>query len=325
MSHPGPARLAGSVSRRGIAGPDRSHPAAAGRGGPAGAGRRAANRLLAAALVAAVLALAGCAGGNGGKPAARSSRTPAAAPSTVSPATPTTPTTPTTPAATLPSGAAGVSCPEQAQHATQVRFPNGGGATLAGLLFGSGKTGIVLAHQSNGGVCQWVTYAMELTGRGYAVLVFDFTGFGASTGHKVDTPIEGDVVAAAGLLRQRGITRVLLIGASMGGTASLVAATQIKPPVAGVVSLSGPSQYHQTDAAPVAPKLAVPVLYAVGERDNLDFVESARTMYAHTPAGTPHQLVTAPTPSHGTALLLGTAPQVVAALDAFLARYAPRG
>lgn len=40
------------------------------------------------------------------------------------------------------------------------------------------------------------------------------------------------------MLRADGAERVVLVGASIGGTASLVAAAQIEPRVDGVVSLS---------------------------------------------------------------------------------------
>ena len=45
--------------------------------------------------------------------------------------------------------------------------------------------------------------------------------------------IVGSIVQAAAKLRQLGIRTVLLVGASQGAKASLMAASAIRPPVAG--------------------------------------------------------------------------------------------
>ena len=49
----------------------------------------------------------------------------------------------------------------------------------------------------------------------------------------------------------------------MGGTAVLSAATRVRPPVAGVVSLSGPSSLGGVDATAAMRQLRVPVLLVV--------------------------------------------------------------
>jgi pimeloyl-ACP methyl ester carboxylesterase len=59
---------------------------------------------------------------------------------------------------------------------------------------------------------------------GYRALVFDFRGYNR---------LDDDVVAAVAELRRRGVTKVVLVGSSMGGTAVLLAATRIRPAVAG--------------------------------------------------------------------------------------------
>jgi dienelactone hydrolase len=87
---------------------------------------------------------------------------------------------------------------------------------------------------------------------GYRVLVFDF--------HDQDR-LDDDVIAAVGQLRRRDVARVVLVGSSMGGTAVLVAATRIRPPVAGVVSLSGPVVFGDLDARAAVGRLRVPALF----------------------------------------------------------------
>jgi pimeloyl-ACP methyl ester carboxylesterase len=268
------------------------------RGAPAG---------VAATVVAAVVlvALAACVGGQ----SRQGSATATGAPSSASPTASPTPSV----------AAAGASCPSPAARGTQVRFPDGKGATIAGVMVGVGGTGIVLAHQSAGTLCQWLPYGIQLAGRGYRVLAFDFAGFGAST-RGVNVPLATDVAAAAGYLRSQGATRVILIGASMGGAGCVAAAAQIQPPVAGVIGLSAPARFADTDAVAGARQLKVPVLYAIGERDT-DFVADVQALYDATPTATPRTLLRVDTGLHGVSLV--TIPQVQAALDRFLSTYGP--
>ncbi|NUT33945.1 MAG: alpha/beta fold hydrolase [Hamadaea sp.] len=176
----------------------------------------------------------------------------------------------------------------------------------------------------NGGdACQGAPYGKELAAAGYRVLLFEFAGFGASTAAGATKPQQ--VAAAAAYLRSDGVADVALIGGSMGGTASLVAATQISPPVKAVVSLSAPSSFSGDDAVSAVAKLAVPVFYTAGEYES-SFVGNAQEMFAATPATVAKKLVLgAATASHGLWL---TDPTVgVAGLRAeiktFLQQHAP--
>jgi dipeptidyl aminopeptidase/acylaminoacyl peptidase len=135
------------------------------------------------------------------------------------------------------------SCLEAAESSRLFRFQTSDGATLVGLVLGSGRTGLVLGHQLGSDLCEWLPQARSFARRGYRVLIFDFAGFGDSQPGP-DGRVDTDVVAAAAQLRRRrGVDRVVLVGSSMGGTAVLSAATRIRPPVAGVVSLSGASGF----------------------------------------------------------------------------------
>lgn len=87
----------------------------------------------------------------------------------------------------------------------------------------------------------WISRA--LTQEGIAVLRFDFTGIGESGGEFAETNFSsnvGDIVAAAGFLRERYRAPALLVGHSIGGTATLVAAGDI-PEARAVVTLASPS------------------------------------------------------------------------------------
>lgn len=273
------------------------------------------------ALILPMLACALAAGCTAGPaPTVTPTSTPAAVASP-----PPTPV-PTARAASLPADAAGASCPEFATKGRQVRFTDPARIRLAGVLLGRGRTGVVLAHQSNGTVCQWLPYGLALAERGYRVLVVDFAGHGASgpVPGALTAPLAGDMAAATGYLRGQGVSRVVLVGASMGGTAVVAAGASIRPPVAAVVCLSGPRFFQQTDAYAAARRLAVPVLYVAGADDS-PFVDDVRAMYAATPRATgPRLVVVAGSPLHGISLV-GAAGDATAnaALDAFLAAHAP--
>ncbi|WP_155370418.1 alpha/beta hydrolase [Catellatospora vulcania] len=253
-------------------------------------------RRLALLAAAAAVALAGCSGGD-----------PVPAPS---------------PPAPSPAGLnAGANCDLPA-GTRQTRFGDHG-ADLGGVILGSGTTGVVLAHQNGGDVCQWVPYAFELAGKGYRVLAFDFGGFGVSTSGELDNPQQ--VAAAAATLRADGATSIVLIGASMGGTAVLAAAPTVTPAPVAVVALSAPVLFG-ADASQAAPKLTMPVFYAAGEFES-SFADSARELHGLTPKTTAKELLIVPTDWHGVFLLsLGGPPAtdtVRTKLAAFLTAHAP--
>ena len=90
-----------------------------------------------------------------------------------------------------------------------------------------------------------------------------------------------DVAAAAKVARARGARKVFAIGASMGGTAVLVAGANIRPQLSGVISLSAPADFGAFSALRIAPRLTVPVLYIAGQLDT-DFALDAQKLYDAT-------------------------------------------
>jgi pimeloyl-ACP methyl ester carboxylesterase len=214
-------------------------------------------------------------------------------------------------------------CLRGVASATAVRFTGGGGATLVGVVLGRGRTGLVLAHQVGSDLCEWLPQAQTFAEHGYRVLAFDFAGYGDSQpGAGPDARVDGDVVAAAGQLRRRGADSIVLIGSSMGGTAVLSAAARIRPPVAGVVSLSGPATFQGVDAGAAVAQLRVPVLL-VAAADDHPFVDDARALYRAAPTRDKRLLVVGGG-GHGTSLLeFGSdAPKVQAAVRRFIADHA---
>ena len=196
-----------------------------------------------------------------------------------------------------------------------------GKSKLAGIVYGSGTTGIVFAHQSDGTSCDWMPYAKKVAAKGFRALAFDFGGYGASLLN--DGDIVSDVVAAAAYLRATGVTQVILIGASMGGTAVLVAAGRITPRVAGVVSLSSPATLGTAHTLDEIPHLTMPLLLICGNQDTR-FVEDVQAEYKAATRASHRELVLSDSIVHGYRLVSSDAlkdAKAVAALTAFLARY----
>jgi pimeloyl-ACP methyl ester carboxylesterase len=189
-------------------------------------------------------------------------------------------TTPAPNLATSSTGARlGKPCLGEAGSARPFRFRTPAGAVLVGVVLGRGRSRIVFAHGRGGDLCEWLPYARRFAGLGYRVLAFDFAGFGDSpAGSGPDAAIDANVVAAAGELRRRGAEEIVLVGSSMGATAVLSAATRIRPPVSGVVSLSGPGAFGAVSAWRAMPRLRVPVLF-VAAADDEPFAGTARAMY----------------------------------------------
>ncbi|GIH06321.1 hypothetical protein Rhe02_43880 [Rhizocola hellebori] len=227
-------------------------------------------------------------------------------------------TTPTPAVPAAPSRKAGPGCLESTTAAKHITF---GDSKLVGIVLGKGTTGVVLAHQNGGSVCQWLITADELAQKGYLVLAFDFAGFGGS---QVGTSAgrAADVAEAVKAIRAEGATKVALAGGSMGGTAVVAAAATITPPVQAVIALSAPANFGGADALSAAPKLTMPVLYmaAIGEST---YTENAKAMHAASTASPDAQLLVAKGSEHGVSVVMtgvGT-DEAIKAFYSFLAKH----
>src|ERR1043166_2306486 len=130
-------------------------------------------------------------------------------------------------------------------------FPNARGEHLAALVDrpAGGRVAFALvAHCFTCGkdILAAKRIAEGLTGRGIAVLRFDFTGLGMSGGEFANTTFSsnvGDLVPAANHLGETDQAPAILIGHSLGGAAVLAAAAQVPEARAGA-----------TTRAPAAPR-----------------------------------------------------------------------
>ncbi|MBO0819054.1 MAG: alpha/beta fold hydrolase [Actinobacteria bacterium] len=188
---------------------------------------------------------------------------------------------------------------------------------LAAVSIGTGRAAVVLAHQSSGSLCQWWPYARSLASR-FRVVAFDFDGEGASPNGDGNYP--GEVEAAAKWARRHGSQRIVLMGASMGGTAVMVAAAHLGHSIAGVIDLSGPADFAGMNALGAARRVHVPALFAYGTLDP-GFASDVRHVHAATAAGD-KTILAVKTADHGVNLVVagyGSA-QVREAVPRFIRR-----
>lgn len=111
-----------------------------------------------------------------------------------------------------------VAAPARCQEA--VTFTTADGGVVHALQHGRGDRAVVLAHGGQYAKESWSDFALALVQKGFAVVAFDFRGFGASPRPATATPedpLHLDVLAAVRFVRQHGATSVSVVGASMGG------------------------------------------------------------------------------------------------------------
>jgi dienelactone hydrolase len=192
---------------------------------------------------------------------------------------------------------------------TSIVQVRGSGERFPAAVMGRGSTGVVLANESDLDLCAWLPFAHTLSQRGTRVLLFDY---------HVATP-QSEVAAAARRLRKAGVRRGVLIGASEGAKAAIIAAAHDSRLADGVVALSPERELGSTDVMPSARRLRVPALFAVARRDPFsgrDTPALARASLARA------RLVEVPGAQHGVALLHGpSAATVAAAVYTFLQRF----
>jgi pimeloyl-ACP methyl ester carboxylesterase len=136
------------------------------------------------------------------------------------------------------------------------------------------------------GLCGFWPYAAWLAKtKGVRSLLFSQCGNGASQcppGNQADQWLEV-TTAVVSWARANGASQVTLVGASAGGVVALRAAASIRPPVAGLVDLSGEGRWQGLDSLAAARRLQVPALFAVAPGDRYVNVATMRRLYQAAP------------------------------------------
>jgi hypothetical protein len=165
-----------------------------------------------------------------------------------------------------------------ADHLSALWFPPGDGAAV-----------VLIAHGRSANVCTRASTATQLHRDGFGVLVFDYRGYGRSSGRPSEAGLTEDAVSAYDWLRLQGVgaRRIIVLGQSLGDApaAQLSAAR----PVAALVlvspftSLPGamadrlgwpllerlPWRHNRFEVAESLNRLHAPVLFIVSRQDGL--------------------------------------------------------
>ena len=209
-------------------------------------------------------------------------------------------------------------------------FTAPGGVELQGRLFeAEGATaGVVLAHMQPADQTSWFGYAETLADDGYQSLTFNFRGYcpggdaGCSSGETDLSLLWRDVQSAVRFLRSTGIARVAVIGASMGGTAALVAAAQPAARIGAVATLSAPISIGGLTVTPeTLVATATAKLFVAG---NADATSAADAQSLYDLSMPPKRVEVVPSEDQGTELLEGNqGPNVRQLLQTWLASFLP--
>ena len=237
-----------------------------------------------AMLAALALALAGCGGSGGarGQDAAPNRR----------PSQATTATSTQAPWRALdgPLGRCGPQPGDVAQAGfapTVLKDPEVG--RIPAVTAGSGSTVAVLLHQTDGnGLCGWLAYAADLVAQpGVQVLAIDLCGYGDAKcrgDRKGPHQVDAVGVAVREARSRLGATRVVVVGASMGGSVALMTAAT-DPEVDAAVDLSGPVDWDGIEVVDGGRALRVPVLVAMADSEGEKQVSGAQAIVDGAPDG----------------------------------------
>jgi uncharacterized protein len=182
---------------------------------------------------------------------------------------------------------------------------------------------VLLCHGNAGNVGDRVLHARLLTSAGFDVLVFDYRGYGRSTGSPTEEGTYRDARAARrALLDQEGVeeSRVLYVGESLGGAVALTLALEARP--RGLVLQSTFTSVRDVARAHYAfiPRAAVPDAYPSlrrireleapllvlhGERDEIVPVAHGRALFEAAPE--PKEIRVFPRVGHDLVPLAGEA------------------
>lgn len=141
------------------------------------------------------------------------------------------------------------------------------GLRLDARLFAAGAGQIViLLHMYQTNQESWFETARLLRDRGISALTLDFRGYGASEGEVEPGEFDVDVRAAIEFVRSRGYEQVVLVGASMGGTAAIVTAATERQ-LDGVVTVSAPARFRGLDAEEAVEQMQTPLAMVAARGD----------------------------------------------------------
>ena len=180
-----------------------------------------------------------------------------------------------------------------------VSFRTSDGVLLRGHLYGSGSTGVILAHMYPADQSDWTDFAQVLAAHGYQALTFDFRGFTESEGTSGTEFAGTDLLAAYQFIRPR-VSRIFIAGASLGSEAAIIVAAREE--VAGIICISTPTSFGGLVVTESIRHVRAPILFVTSADDPL---VGGQPEILYRLAVAPKSMQVYPGNAHGTAILHG--------------------
>jgi dienelactone hydrolase len=180
-----------------------------------------------------------------------------------------------------------------------VSFTTSDGVLLRGHLYGTGSTGVILAHMYPADQSDWTDFAQVLAAHGYQALTFDFRGFTESEGRSGTEFAGTDLLAAYQFMRPR-VSRIFIAGASLGAEAAILVAAREE--VAGIICISTPTSFGGLVVTESIRHVRAPILFVTSAADPL---VGGQPEILYRLAVAPKSIEVYPGRAHGTAILFG--------------------
>lgn len=160
---------------------------------------------------------------------------------------------------------------------------------VTAVTAGTGPTVAILLHQTDGnGLCGWLPYAADLVAEpGVQVLAIDLCGYGESAckgGRSGPEQVKAVGVAVREARTTLQATRVVVVGASMGGSVALMAAAS-DAEIDTAVDLSGPVDWDGIEVIDGGRALRVPVLVSMADDEGEEAVAGSESIVDQAPEG----------------------------------------
>ncbi|MHB1443268.1 MAG: alpha/beta hydrolase [Candidatus Humimicrobiaceae bacterium] len=178
----------------------------------------------------------------------------------------------------------------------EINFKTDDGIGINANIFGNFDRIVILSHMFPTDQTSWFEFAKFLNENNIAALTYDFRGYGKSEGKKDIPNIYKDLEAAVKFISSFGLNSIYLMGASMGGTASIIAAAA-EPDISGLITLSAPDEFKGLSSKNAVKDLKCPKLFIAAKDDAYAF-KSANFFYDNS--NEPKEKLILDGKSHGT-------------------------
>ena len=170
------------------------------------------------------------------------------------------------------------------------------GIHLPGTLFGSASQVVVFANMNDNNAAPWTETAELLAGAGYMALTFNYR----SDGNAFIDERDDDLLAAVQYAIDQGAQEIVVVGASIGGPATLKAlSAHPELPVSGLIIIAAPTDLGGDEiTAEELAAIKAPQLYMTAEDDSHGLNVTVERLFEMAPE--PKTWQTVPGSAHGT-------------------------